>query len=152
MYEFILLDKSSFEQNWNEENFYKEVTGKFDLSILCRKDNRLTGFLFGSTYIWNHQKIAHINRIVTSANYRKQNIGSKLIHYFEKNALNLGIELVTLEFDNTLQVHHFYLNNGFNFLSKLEMKSYLKAKQKEEKLDLFNEGKLNVMIKELQIC
>jgi len=149
---FIQLDKSCFEENWNEENFLKQVSGKFNLSFLCIHQRELVGFLFGSYYAWNKQKVAHINRIATSTNHRNKNIGSKLIWNFEKKVRHLAMDIVTIEFNSRLNVSEFYIKNGFMPLKTNEIKSYLIAKQKLDKLELFKSFELNIWKKTLKRC
>ena len=100
-------------------------------------------------YNWKNQNIAHINRIVTSDEYRNLNIGSELLNHFEKKAILLGVKKATLEFDNSLNVKMFYTKNNYKLLKKAEIKSYLTAKAKLGKIELFLNGSCEIMKKNL---
>jgi len=139
--QFVEIDKESFNTNecWNEFNFKKKIFLKNELSCFISENNCVQGFLIGSAYrdINQIEKIAHINRIVVAKNNQGKGFGSKLVQFFEKNALELGIDNLTLEVKNDNLLNKFYTNLGYNQLNGKEIESYLLVKQKFDKLNKF---------------
>ena len=149
--EFIEIDSLCFDSsNWSKDNFIMELPMKFNLSFMCSYENKVIGYIFGSSYTLENEQTCHINRIAILPNFRSLNIGSKLLTCFENNSRENGFKKISLEFDLVLNVQTFYEKNSFKTVENQEkILCYLNAKSKVSMLELYTRKERKVMIKEI---
>jgi len=109
--EFIDILKDEPDEYWKEENFRRELSGKFDISMIAIYNNVLVGYIVASI----KEEGAYIHKFMTSSQYRSRGIGSRLQHAFEIRVKNLKLQkiLLTILAENK-NASKFYEKNGYN--------------------------------------
>jgi len=123
------IDKEAFGTGaWSEENFERVLPGKFELSRVVFHKTKPVGYLVASRY---DRSRAHIHRLAVSFSVRRKRIGVKLCRSLENECLRQGIAEITLESTNDrYEANCFYERVGFRTISGLELKEYVKHKEK----------------------
>ena len=91
--EFILIDRATIGELWGESNFLADFPGKWDVSCIALKDNRLTGFLIGSEKKGGY----HIHRLAVDTALQRQGYGRQLIYFLIEKAKKKKVTLLTLK-------------------------------------------------------
>lgn len=108
--EFIDILKDEPDEYWQEENFKKEMHGKFNLSFIALYKETLVGYIIASV----KQNGAYIHKFMILKKHRSRGIGTLLQNEFETKVEQLDLQKIslTLLFENK-KVLKFYENNGF---------------------------------------
>lgn len=131
MMEILEVERICFGSTelWGEDNFKRELEGKWELSAIAYCGSKVVGFLIATRY----DNIAHIHRIAVHKDYQRKGLGTKLIDFVERKARALSIKDITLEFDDRARrenVAAFYEKLRFIPLSLEETMQYLRRKDK----------------------
>jgi hypothetical protein len=149
--EVIQIDEICFGKidSWEHENFSFPLPNKSDLSFCVRSDNKIVGFIVGSSFNLNGQLTSHINRIAILTEFKMYGIGSQLIHFFLMQSRELNCWGASLEFNQKLGLQKFYSKNLFSQINdENTILSYLKAKNKLDKRgDFLSKTKLFYYLK-----
>lgn len=106
-------------EKWNETNFIKDIPGKWKLSSFVNFNGKIVGFCICS---FDLEKKAHINRIGISSDICGIGIGSKLLDFTEKRAIDLGISEINLFVnEKNMNAISFYKKRGFCIMSGSEL-------------------------------
>jgi len=130
------LDQIAFKENtWEKQNFLLEFSEKSKYSLLAIDPfNQLVGYLFAYTY---NLDSVHISRIASDKGSGLSGIGTKLVNKLIVLCRERKLRKITLEFDKSLVVGHFYKQFGFRKLTENSIKNYLIAKKKLAKYNLY---------------
>lgn len=137
--ELVQLDAVCFDESetWTEKNFMLDLPQKGQLSKLAISNNKVVGYLIGSSY--PNRRKAHWHRSATHPDYRRVKVFTKLHGEFLAECVKLGMEGVTAEARNSAIItRNFYSKRGYRPLRGTELKNYLSQKGKEELITLFN--------------
>lgn len=104
----LLLD---FDDFWNVNTFKEELLNPNSKYIMAKINDKIVGF----AGIWKAVDDVHITNIVTSKNFRRQNIGSVMLsNLIEIAKSEKGITSITLEVNST-NIHAQKLYEKFGF-------------------------------------
>lgn len=104
----LLLD---FDDFWNVNTFKEELLNPNSKYIMAKINDKIVGF----AGIWKAVDDVHITNIVTSKNFRRQNIGSVMLsNLIEIAKSEKGITSITLEVNSTnIPAQKLYEKFGF---------------------------------------
>lgn len=104
----LLLD---FDDFWNVNTFKEELLNPNSKYIMAKINDKIVGF----AGIWKAVDDVHITNIVTSKNFRRQNIGSVMLSNLVEIAKSeKGITSITLEVNSTnIPAQKLYEKFGF---------------------------------------
>ena len=102
---------SDFDDFWNINTFKQELLNPNSKYIMAKINNKIVGF----AGIWKSVDDIHITNIVTAKNFRKQNIGSKMLSSLIQLAKSeKNITSITLEVNSTnIPAQKLYEKFGF---------------------------------------
>tara|TARA_B100002052_G_C15847369_1_gene583194 strand:+ start:322 stop:798 length:477 start_codon:yes stop_codon:yes gene_type:complete len=132
--QFILSEKENFDNfidlGWSYKNIKSHFMKEGNLSYGYFKNNILNGFLIGEKIINETNFDFEIHIIFVSKNYRRMNIGSKLLDFIHKNKNLINISNIYLEVSENNEVAiKFYEKNNFVFFKIRH--NYYKYKNKK---------------------
>ena len=94
--EFFRLDHSGFPFPWSFNQWENLLTDfKNHMIITVRRDGLLIGFSLFK--IDNHDKMAHLYKIIISNDYRKMGIGVQLLNESVRSLKHVNLESIYLE-------------------------------------------------------
>ena len=150
--EYLSLDKDSFGSLdcWKWENFEFNLPDKAYLSFDLHISAELIGYIIGSSYHFNEQTYAHINRIAVKQHARSKGSATILIGEFLHQSNLMKCDSATLEFNALLKLDEFYSKNGFVQMTDNEViRDYVMSKQKEHLLEQYLKRDRKVFIRKL---
>lgn len=102
---------SDFDDFWNVNTFKEELLNPNSKYIMAKINDKIVGF----AGIWKAVDDVHITNIVTSKNFRRQNIGSVMLSNLVEIAKSeKGITSITLEVNSTnIPAQKLYEKFGF---------------------------------------
>ena len=102
---------SDFDDFWNVNTFKEELLNPNSKYIMAKINDKIVGF----AGIWKAVDDVHITNIVTSKNFRRQNIGSVMLsNLIEIAKSEKGITSITLEVNSTnIPAQKLYEKFGF---------------------------------------
>ena len=90
--EFIRILSEEPHEYWREEHFRKDLSGKFDLSIVALSGNKIAGYIIASL----KDSGPYIHKFMVEKEMRGRAIGEKMLQAFESNARVKGYSSITL--------------------------------------------------------
>ena len=120
---YLKLTKNKIDEAEQKDfvnSLSKSLKKKNEIILVAEKDEKIIGYIEGYLYNWDWSdysniKLAHINDISVAENYRRKNIGTKLLEEFEKWAESkkcfyLGLNV----WINNKRAIKFYKKNKFD--------------------------------------
>ena len=110
------LEALCFPNPWTYDMLYSDICeNKITEYVLCSKGERPVGY--GG--MWLICDEAHITNICTHPKYRKKGIGSGILEWLMKKAVEMGAERMTLEVRvSNVAAMHLYESHGFHIYGK----------------------------------
>jgi GNAT superfamily N-acetyltransferase len=135
----IALEKESYSPKYGEENCWTWEHYKFSMPhkkelsfYITDLSGELLAYIIASSYTMDGKLTVHYNRAGVDKRYRMLKLGTKLFQAVEKNAKLLGINQLTIEFDQ-VYLEPFYLKLGYiQFKTKEEIMSFVSSKEKKD--------------------
>lgn len=113
--EIAALDEICFAVPWSEKSFRDELQNKLAVYFTAKKDNKCVGY----AGFWNVSGEGGITNIAVLPEYRRQGIGSALLNALVKRALELGLDLLTLEVrKSNFEAQGLYKSFGFDIIGE----------------------------------
>ncbi len=113
--EIAELEKQCFTVAWSEKSFRDEMKNSLAVYHVA-KDN---GKCIGYAGFWNVSGEGDITNVAVLPEYRKQGIGSMLIKNMINTAVELNIELLTLEVrKSNIAAQALYSKYGFRIIGE----------------------------------
>lgn len=112
---------TSFDKNeyWQQENFERELPGKYELSLYAIQNNQLIGFIIAS----QKTEGPYIHKFMVHPDFRSKKIGHQLFTRFQETTKQSVSLAVSTTNDRAVK---FYMNNGF-MISSSKIDSVLKT-------------------------
>jgi UDP-glucose 4-epimerase len=135
LHEFVALDRQVFGDGaWGEENFLREVPGKFVHSVAALSGTGVAGYLIASRAA---DSSIHVHRLATAPAVRRGGLGRALLAHLDATCRDNGASRITLEFASSLGVLPFYEAAGYSRLNENQIGAYLYAKPKTAQYALY---------------
>jgi ribosomal protein S18 acetylase RimI-like enzyme len=113
---------------WGEENFLREVPGKWELGSLLREGEAIIGYLVASQVVAG---TCHLHRMAVVPAAQGRGVGRAAVADLEARARAAGLGAVTLELDAEHSDRAgFYLRLGYRMADEAERAAYGAAKGK----------------------
>ena len=104
------LDKRCFEIPWSKKAFEDELKNELASYFIAREGEEIIGY----AGFWNVSGEGDITNVAVDANYRRQHIGTELLKALIKEAMSMGVELLTLEVrKSNIAAQGLYASFGF---------------------------------------
>lgn len=119
-------DLPSLRDNRVEINLFSEKLYNFGCVCVCEEDNITKGFaaFYANDVV---QKIAFLSMIAVKKSYRRENIGSKILEFVEKEALQRGMLILKLEVSKeNCGAINFYTKHGYSICDETNDTYYMK--------------------------
>ena len=125
LYRFYELESewtSTRQPGWNEEQFCRELLGKWELSFVAEVDGLIVGYVIGSRDR-NDQNLSRVNKIVIDKNYHRQGIGRALMNQYFEASLRQGVNNFELTaMSDYSPANELYISLGYIRLSDVKGK------------------------------
>jgi len=125
LYRFYELESewmSTRQPGWNEEQFCRELPGKWELSFVAEVDDLIVGYVIGSRD-QNNKNLSRVNKIVIDRNYHRQGIGRALMNQYFEASLRQGVTKFELKaMSDYSPANDLYISLGYTRLSKVKGK------------------------------
>lgn len=132
---YLLADNIAinFPNKINQNEFaiksYHEMVKFYDdgsaIIIGVFEYEKLFGFIWAYKKIFFGERRVHISHIIVKEEGRGKGLGSKLLHYFEKEVVRMGIHQIELLTScNNINTIAFYKSKGFN-KTRIQLEKYL---------------------------
>lgn len=112
--------KIQYESNlsyWSYESYKEEINQNYSFTIVAKSANQTVGFLVGRFI--NEEKIAELYNIGVDNDFRRKNVGTKLIESFIKACQLNNLDKLFLEVRESNQTAiEFYRKHDFAVISK----------------------------------
>ena len=113
--QIMIVEENAFSTPWSKDAFRGELTNELAHYWVAEIEAKVVGY-FGIWYIFNE---GHITNVAVHSDYRGEGIGKKLLEYGLSQALENGIDAVTLEVRPSNRVAiELYTNFGFEAVGK----------------------------------
>lgn len=109
------LEKKCFAVPWSEKSFHDEMKNKLAVYFVAKSDGRCIGY----AGFWNVSGEGGITNVAVLPEYRRQGIGSMLIAQMIKTAMQLKLDLLTLEVrKSNIAAQGLYKKYGFDIIGE----------------------------------
>ena len=109
------LEKKCFAVPWSEKSFHDEMKNKLAVYFVAKSDDRCIGY----AGFWNVSGEGGITNVAVLPEYRRQGIGSVLIAQMIKTAMQLKLDLLTLEVrKSNIAAQGLYKKYGFDIIGE----------------------------------
>ena len=109
------LEKKCFAVPWSENSFHDEMKNKLAVYFVAKSDGRCIGY----AGFWNVSGEGGITNVAVLPEYRRQGIGSMLIAQMIKTAMQLKLDLLTLEVrKSNIAAQGLYKKYGFDIIGE----------------------------------
>lgn len=106
------IDDEIIDIPWKEENFLKELNGKWEYSFSVMENDIIEGFAICSL---KNEDYLHIHRLALSREYQRRGIGKMLIQHILDDCYKSDIKHVTVRTKKiNKNAQRFYEKEGFN--------------------------------------
>jgi len=104
---------------WTEAGLLEELKYDFSLLIAAELNYSNKSSIIGFANLHITEPEAHLNEIAIEKQYRRMNIGSRLLYFCINESKVRGCEYITLEVrESNEEAIRFYKKNGFHILGK----------------------------------
>jgi ribosomal protein S18 acetylase RimI-like enzyme len=145
------LDAAAFglAQAWGRHHFELILPGKTELSFYTTDGLMIFGYAIAFRQVSQTGDWVHLSRLAARADFRQRGVGRKLLQQILAATEKAQLRMITAEVDESQAAEAgFYLKLGFQKLtSEDELRSYLKAKGKEGRIQRYMFGQQQVFIK-----
>lgn len=109
------LEKECFAVPWSEKSFHDEMKNKLAVYFVAKSNGRCIGY----AGFWNVSGEGGITNVAVLPEYRRQGIGSMLIAQMIKTAMQLKLDLLTLEVrKSNIAAQGLYKKYGFDIIGE----------------------------------
>ncbi|MCC8159774.1 MAG: ribosomal protein S18-alanine N-acetyltransferase [Oscillospiraceae bacterium] len=113
--EIAELEKKCFALPWSENSLRDEMSNKLAVYIVAKDSGRCAGY----TGFWNVSGEGGITNVAVLPEYRRRGVGSMLIAKMIKIALDLKLDILTLEVrKSNTAAQGLYIKYGFDIIGE----------------------------------